>query len=448
MASALFLAAVLNYIDRNVLSLMAPTIQKDLGISDDEYANVLNYFMIAYTIAYLLSGRVVDKLGVKLSFALFIGWWSLSNALTGLANSIGQIKFFRFMLGLGQAGGFTASPKAVSEWFPASERGIAVGIYSVGAAVGATLAPLMVAHIPEVMRGLADVLGGISPAAGAAVAGVQGWRWVFAVSPLLAGAWLVLWLWLYRKPAGHPRISDKELAYLEANMERPAPAEENEPKQAEWQLWKRVFCEPFVWRLMIARMLTDPVWYFYQFWMPKYLHSVHKLDQKGLAIMWLVFMAANVGFLLSGFLSGRMIRKGRKPASARLVIMLSSACLVPCSFFVPAMQTVPGVIAIGMLVAYAHTAWLGNVTSLVVDITPKKILGTAFGVIACGSTLGGMFMNKIVAAFVGGEPMSLPSFLEWLNAHRSYDTLFYIMAFLHPLAILLVWGLRKREAAA
>lgn len=447
-AFALFLAAVLNYIDRNVFALMAPTIQKDLGINEDEYANVLNYFMIAYTIAYLLSGRVVDRLGVRLSFALFVGWWSISNALTGLAHSLGQIKCFRFMLGLGEAGGFTASPKAVSEWFPASERGIAVGIYSVGGAVGATLAPLMVAHIPGFMQWLAGVVGGISPAAGAAIADVHGWRWVFAVSPLLAGSWLVLWLWLYRKPAEHPRITAKELAYLDAHLEKPAAVDASAPKEAEWQLWKQVFTQPYVWRLMAARMLTDPVWYFYQFWMPKYLHSVHKLTQKELAIMWLVFLAADIGFLLSGFLSGRMIKKGRNPASARLIIMLTSACLVPLSFFVPAMHSVGGVIAIGMFVAYAHTAWLGNLTSLVVDITPKKILGTAFGVIACGSTLGGMFMNKTVAAFVGGQPMRLPSFLEWLNEHRSYDTLFYIMAFLHPLAILIVWSLRKREAAA
>jgi len=190
-----------------------------------------------------------------------------------------------------------------------------------------------------------------------------------------------------------------------------------------------VFSQPFVWRLMLARMLTDPVWYFYQFWMPKYLHSTHRVDQSGLAIMWMVFLAADVGFLLSGFLAGRLIKRGTPPPAARLWIMLMSACLVPASLLVPSMQSVPAVIAVGMLVAYAHTAWLGNLTSLVVDITPRAILGTAFGVIACGSTLGGIFMNKSVA---------------WFVDHRSYDDCFYIMACLHPLAILFVWKLRKR----
>ena len=409
-AFALFLAAVLNYIDRSILGLLAQTIQDDLKISNQEYASVVNYFLIAYTIAYLLSGRVVDKLGVRVSFALFVGWWSISNALTGLIQNVKQLCGVRFMLGLGEAGGFTASPKAVSEWFPPSERGVAVGMYSVGGAVGATIAPILVSTI--------------------AVA--YGWRWVFAVSPILAGMWLIFWLWLYRKPAEHPRITDKEREYLAANIAASAPVPEEE-KISESALWGRVFRTPFVWQLMIARMLTDPVWYFYQFWMPKYLQAERGLDQTGVKIMWLIFLAADAGFLLGGFLSGRIIKRGATPPASRLWIMLASAFMVPVSFFVPAAATVNVVIAIGMLVAYAHTAWLGNLTALVVDITPKRILGTAFGVIAAGSALGGIFMNKLVA---------------WFIDHHSYANCFYIMACVHPIAIALIWNLRKRAAAA
>ena len=411
-AFALFLAAVLNYIDRSLLGMLAPTIQQDLGISDHDYANVVSWFLVAYTVAYLLSGRIVDKLGVRLSLALFVGWWSVANALTGMAHSLRQLSVFRFMLGLGEAGGFTASPKAVAEWFPPAERGIAVGLYSVGGAVGATLAPLLVATISA----------------------HYGWRWVFAVSPVLAGLWLIFWLWLYRRPGEHPRITAKEKAHLAEHLAATAASEAAvaaAPPQAESALWKAVFSQPFVWRLMLARMLTDPVWYFYQFWMPKYLHSIHKVDQAGLAIMWMVFLAADVGFLLSGFMAGRLIKRGTTPPAARLWIMLVSACLVPASFLVPSMQTVPAVIAMGMLVAYAHTTWLSNLTSLVVDITPKPILGTAFGVIACGSTLGGIFMNKGVA---------------WSVEHGSYDRCFYLMAVVHPLALALIWSLRKRAA--
>ena len=400
---------MLNYIDRSVLGLLAPTIQKDLDISDAQYADVINFFLIAYTITYLLSGRIVDKLGVRVSLAIFVAWWSISNALTGLAQSVRSLSAFRFMLGLGEAGGFTASPKAVAEWFPPAERGVAIGLYSIGGAIGATIAPILVSVI----------------------AVHYGWRWVFAVSPVLAGLWLIFWLWLYRRPQEHPRITEQEKNYLAATI-APVVQTAEEKNESEWSRWAAIFREPFVWQLMLARMLTDPVWYFYQFWMPKYLHTVRGVDQKGLSIMWIVFLAADIGFLLSGFLAGRLIKRGSTPPASRLKIMAISACLVPLSFAVPYAPTLATVIALGMVVAYAHTAWLANLTSLVVDITPKRILGTAFGVIACGSVLGGIFMNKLVA---------------WFIAHRSYDECFYTMAFVHPLALLLIWRLRKKPAA-
>jgi ACS family hexuronate transporter-like MFS transporter len=409
-AFALFLAAVLNYIDRSVLGLVAPAMQKDLGISDQQYATVINFFLIAYGVAYLGSGRIVDKLGVKLSMALFIGWWSISSALTGFAQSVRSLSIYRFMLGLGEAGSFTASPKAVAEWFPPSERGIAVGIYSLGGAVGATIAPLLVT----------------------AIASHYGWRWVFAVSPVFAACWLLFWLWLYKPPAEHPCLTDRERDYLAANM-RPAVAIPDEPAVAEGGLWKLVLSEPFVWQLMIARLLTDWVWYFYQFWMPKYLHTARGIDQAGLWIMWMIFLASDIGFLLGGFFSGHLIKRGLTAPASRLRIMLVSACLVPVSFLVPGVPTVALVIALGMVVAYAHTAWLGNMTSLVVDLAPKRLLGTAFGVIACGSVLGGIIMNEVVA---------------WLITHRSYNDCFYLMAVVHPLAIALIWNLRKRASAA
>ena len=171
-----------------------------------------------------------------------------------------------------------------------------------------------------------------------------------------------------------------------------------------------------------------------------------QLTQDELSIMWLVFLAADIGFLASGFLSGSLIRRGAAPAQARTIIMLISACIAPLSFLVPSTPSVVGVVAIGMAIAYAHTAWLGSLTSLVVDLMPKRNLGTAFGVIACGSTLGGIMMNQVVAAFISPEPLVLPGFLAWINEHRSYDALFCLMAFLHPLAILLVWTLGRRSA--
>ena len=406
-AVTLCLAAVLNYIDRGVLGLLAPTIQKDLHISDEEYATVINFFLVAYTFAYLVSGAIVDKLGVRLSLALFIVWWSISNALTGFAHSVRSLSIFRFMLGLGEAGGFTASPKAVSEWFPPSERGTAIGIYSVGGALGSVIAPQLVIWI----------------------AGDYGWRWVFAVSPILAGCWLVLWLWLYRKPAEHPRITEKERAYLAAEME---PETGATPEVSGLALWRLILSQPFVWQLMLARMMTDPVWYFFQYWLPKYLYAEHGLTQKGLGLMSVIFLAADAGFILGGFFAGRFILHGATPPNARVRIMLISAGLVPLAMCVPFAQSIGAVIAICMVIAYALTAWLSNLTSLVVDLAPKQILGTAFGVIACGSGIGGIMMNQAVA---------------WLVTNRSYADCFFVMALAHPLAFLIIRHLGKRQIA-
>lgn len=262
-AFALFAAALLNYIDRNVLGLLATTIQHYLQISNQEYASIINSFLVAYTLANLLSGRLVDKLGVRWSLALFVAWWTVANACTGLARSLWQFCALRFLLGLGEAGCYTAPPKAVSEWFPASERAIAVGIYSSGGAVGATIAPLMVAF----------------------VAARFGWRWVFAVTPLFAVGWMLLWLWNYKSPVSQPRIPDSGTYHTEGRL---TGFVQTGPKESELALWSTVLRQPLVWLLMLARLITDPVWYFFQFWFPKYLREVRGLDQEGVAVMWVI----------------------------------------------------------------------------------------------------------------------------------------------------------------
>jgi ACS family hexuronate transporter-like MFS transporter len=190
-----------------------------------------------------------------------------------------------------------------------------------------------------------------------------------------------------------------------------------------------VLRRPEVWRLMLARLLTDPVWYFFQFWMPKYLHTARGLDQSKLSILWIVFLAADAGFLLGGFFAGRFIKRGVAPPSARLRTMLFSAALVPLSFAVPFTPTLATLIAACMIIACAVTSWLSNLTSLVIDLTPKPVLGTAFGFIACGSAAGGFLMNQGVG---------------WMVTHRSYTECFYVMALVHPLAYLVLRGLGKR----
>lgn len=401
-AGLLFLASILNYLDRQTLSILAPTIQQELRLSNEDYAFVVNCFLVAYTVATLLSGRVVDRLGVRLSLALFVGWWSVANILTGFARSLGSLSVFRFLLGLGEAGNWTAAPKAVSEWFPARERGLAIGIYTLGATVGATIAPLLIT----------------------ALAARYGWQSTFVATGALGLVWLLPWLLLYRAPREHPLLRDEERALLPA-----AP----EPGPAAADSWRAVLRRREVWLLMLARLLTDPVWYFYQFWFAKYLYDARGVSQLGLSITFVIFLAADFGALGGGWFSGRLIKRQFTPPAARLRVMLFAALAMPLSALVPYTPALAVALAMGMLIAFAHMTWLINLSSLVVDVVPQRSLATCFGVIATGSALGGMMMNSAVGKLV---------------THVSYTPAFIAMAFVHPLAIAVLWRLRTKAPSA
>ena len=393
----IFGASVLNYIDRQALSILAPTIQKELQLSNEDYATVLNLFLAAYTVASLVSGRIVDRLGVRASLALFVAWWSVANLLTAFARSAGSLGICRFLLGLGEAGNWTAAPKAVAEWFPARERGLAIGIYTLGATLGATIAPILIVGL----------------------ASWHNWQAAFVVTGAAGLLWLIPWLALYRRPEAHPMITDAERALIAGG----ASAAEAAAAGEGWGKWRQVLTRREIWLLIAARMLTDPVWYFFQFWFAKYLYDARGLSQQQLQVSFVIFLAADVGVLAGGWLSGVLIQRGSTPAASRLRVMLGCAAVVPLAALIPHAGDLWPALVLGMLAVLAHLAWLINLSALVVDIVPKPTLGFAFGVVATGSALGGMMMNKAVGALV---------------THLSYDPAFHFMLLLHPLAWLLL----------
>ena len=393
----IFLASVLNYIDRQALSILAPTVQKDLGLTNRDYALVVNLFLVAYTISYIVSGRLVDKLGVRLSLALFIGWWSVANMLTAFSRSLGSLGVFRFLLGLGEAGNWTAAPKAVSEWFPARERGLAIGVYTLGATMGATLAPVLIL----------------------ALASWHNWQAAFVVTGAAGLLWLIPWLWLYRRPQEHPRVTAAELEHLASDA-----VAEKTADVAAWGDGRALFARRELWLLVAGRMLTDPVWYFFQFWFAKYLYEGRGLDQKSLSVTWVIFLAADMGALGGGWFSGLMVKRQVAPALSRLRVMLGCAALVPLAALIPFSGSLGLVLALGMIAVLAHMAWLINLSALVTDVVPRRSLATVFGLVAAGSTLGGIVMNQAVGQLVSGH---------------SYDLAFYLMVGVHPLAWMILW---------
>jgi ACS family hexuronate transporter-like MFS transporter len=431
-AGLLFLAAVLNYVDKNTLALLAPTIQQDLGLTDQHYANIQNAFQVAYTLALLASGWVVDKLGPRISLALFLGWWSLANIFTALARSVVSLGVFRFLLGLGEAGNWTASPKTVSEWFPAKERGLAIGIYTAGTPIGMTLAPLFIIWL----------------------AGRFGWQAAFVVTGLLGLVWLVPWLLLYRPLKSHALLTDRERDWIAGAA---AAAERAAPDARGWT-WLGAFAQPIVWCLLLGRMFSDPIWFFYQNWFPKYLVSAHGLTQSDVKVTWVMFLAAGLGSLFGGWLAGRFIRRGGPPERVRVFVLLGCAVFMPLSLFVaqapPAAwdnlcARLAGVTAfawvaqhpaaawsllLASIIVCAHLAWLTNISALVVDVVPQVSLGKVFGIVAAGSSLGAILMNDAVAKLV---------------KHYSYGHWYTLAAFLHLAVIpLLLWGVLRRKPPA
>jgi ACS family hexuronate transporter-like MFS transporter len=396
----LFMSTVINYVDRQTLSVLARTIQDDLGISDRGYARIVQAFLLAYTISYLVSGRITDWLGTRVSMAAFIVWWSLANIGTAFASSIVTLGVWRLLLGVGEPGNWTVGPKALSEWFPARERGLAYGIFTMGATIGATLAPPLIAWL----------------------ALSYGWRGAFVVTGMLGLLWVIPWLWLYRPPHEHPRLTDAERVLV------PPPSPATTRGGAEGTLWRTLLTQRDTWLLLGTRVLTDPVWYFYLFWFPKYL-----TDTRGLSLVevgrvaWVVYLAADLGALGGGWLSGRLIGRGHAPVAARKLVLRLAATTILVGPLVAWAPSIPLVLLCAAVVACSQLAWQVTIGALIVDRYPPASVATAFGIVAAGSGFGGMVSTGIVG---------------YLVTHYSYVPVFVGMAMLHPLALAMVWFVR------
>jgi ACS family hexuronate transporter-like MFS transporter len=376
-ASLLFVVALINYFDRQSLSVVAPRFQQELHLSDQGYGHVVSLFLLASAFAYAASGFITDRFGTRRSMALFVGWWSLAEAATAFATSTLQLSFARFCLGLGEPGLWVAAPKAVGESFERPQRGLAIGIYTMGATVVAVIAiPVIAAitmHLP--------------------------WKAVFLIDGAAGLIWLPFWLFGYRDGLVTQSTTGSVL--------------------------REVLSRSKTWKLMVARGLTDPVWYFYLFWFPKYLLTVRHLSMGQLArVGWIVYLAAGIGTLLGGVVSGKLIRRGIIAGFAYRRIMLISAILIPLSPLAGLVQTAEFAIGIASVIALAHMAWLVNLTSTIVELFPANQVGKAAGLVAAGSGLGGMISSEIIG---------------YLVTHQGYLPVFYIMAVLHPVALAILW---------
>lgn len=362
----LLAATTINYIDRQVLGVLAPFLQTEIGWSEIEYGTIVTAFQAAYAIGLLTAGAVIDRLGTRIGYAIAIAIWSLAAMSHALASSVLGFALARFALGLGEAGNFPAAIKTVAEWFPRRERALATGIFNSGSNIGAIVAPLMVPI----------------------VAVAWGWQAAFLCTGVLSALWLAYWLLRYRTPEQQPGLSAAELALIRSDP----------PEPAVRLRWAQILRHRQAWAFIAAKFITDPIWWFFLFWLPKFLHAEYGLSLLGLGLpLIVIFVLADVGSIAGGWLAGRFIKRGWSVNRARKSAMLVCAlAVVPIVFAAQADNLWLAVALIGLATA-GHQGWSANVFTLTSDMFPRPVVASVVGLGGFAGAVGGM----LIATFTG-----------------------------------------------
>lgn len=357
----LLFATTINYIDRQVLGILAPILQKEIGWSEVQYGYIVTAFQAAYAIGLLVVGRVLDVVGTKLGFAVAIAFWSVAAMAHALARTPFGFGAARFALGLGEAGNFPAAIKTVAEWFPKRERAFATGVFNSGSNIGAIVAPAIVPWI----------------------ALTWSWQLAFIITGLIGFIWLAAWLWLYHTPENHARITAAELAYIRSD-----PQEANTPVS-----WLKLATLRQSWAFALGKFLTDPVWWFYLYWIPKFLNEKHGLTLSKLGPpLIVIYVVADVGSIGGGWLSSKLIKRGWSINKARKTAMLICAVAVTPIVFASQVTNVWSAVALVSLAAAAHQGWSANLFTTASDMFPRRAVGSVVGMGGMAGGIGGMLI--------------------------------------------------------
>ena len=402
----LFWATTLNYIDRQVLGVLAPSLGHALGWSQVDYSRIVAAFQIAYAIGLMFAGTVIDRLGTRIGYALSIAVWGLAAASHALARTVLAFAVARFFLGLGEAGNFPAAVKTVAEWFPRRERAFATGLFNAGSNIGAVLAPLIV------------------PIA----ASLFGLRSGFLLTSALSALWLLTWLLYYQPPERHPAVSAAELEYIRAGSEEASPPLKRTP-------WLSLLRYRRTWAFAAGKFLTDPVWWFLLFWLPKFLHHRYGLNHTELGPpLVAIYVMADIGSIAGGWIAGRLMRMGWSLNAARKSAMLLCAFAVVPIVMAPRVHELWGAVALIGLATAAHQGWSANLLTTTSDLYPSAAVASVVG-------LGG-FAGAVSGALVSTGVGYL------LEATGSYALLFAIAGAMYLIALGLIQALVPRLTPA
>jgi len=354
-------AIAISYLDRQTLPVAVSAIARDIPLSNQRFSALQSAFLLSYALMYLGGGKLVDALGTRIGFAVIMTFWSLANASHALATGFGMLMGSRFLLGMGEGGGFPAATRAVAEWFTPKERATAMGIINAGTAVGAVIAPPLIALI----------------------LGYAGWRWIFLVTGGMGLLWTLWWISSYFSPRNPPQPEEHDLHLVSANS----------TASLRWIDLLRIRES---WGLISAKFLSDAAWYFYLFWLPKYLYDARGFDVKAVGTFaWIPYAAAGVGCLLGGWFSSYLVRRRFSLDVARKLALGLSAAVMPSIVLVPRLP-VAWALAIFSIAYFGQQSWSTLVMVLPTDLFPAKVVGSVAGLVGFGGAMGGIAFGQLV----------------------------------------------------
>ena len=410
----IFLATLINYIDRLTISVLAPTIISNLNLDRFQYGSIATWFLLAYTISQALSGKLYDRVGTRRGFSISITVWSLAAMCHSLARGVISLSIFRFVLGLGEAGNWPGAAKTVAEWFPARQRALGLAIFNSGAAIGSIVAPPLIVWLQLSF----------------------GWQTTFLVTGALGFIWLGLWLLFYESPEKHSWLSDEEYQLIREDRDVPATSHEDvaslrtvltDPQAPSSPRWRDLLRYRQVWGIVLARFFTDPIWWLYITWLPLYLSDARGFDLRQIALFaWVPYVAADAGSLLGGWLSGFLIGRGWSVDRARKSVIIFSALLMPAGILAAFADNPMVALALIGLVLFGFQVWINNVQTLPSDFFSASAVGSVAGLGGTGAGIGAMIFTLLTG---------------WVVKNFSYVPILIAAGILAPLGTLVLFAL-------